>query len=120
MLQFEIKDVTAMQNALADFCTFLNECQVPQERIFDSRLVANELVANVLKHAGEVAWFTGGIKNGFIEVAVRSQNGFYPTRCNVCSDVYSEHGRGLFLVDRLCVERRLGDDGAIVVVLKMK
>ena len=120
MLQFEIKDVTAMQNALADFCTFLSESRVPQERIFDSRLVANELLANVLKHAGEVAWFTGAIKNGLIEVTVRSKNGFYPTRRSTCSDVYSEHGRGLYLVDSLCVERRLGENGAIVVTLKMR
>lgn len=119
-MQFEIKDVMTMQKALSDFCTFLTESRVSAERVFDSRLVASELVGNVLKHAEETAWFSGEIQNGFIVVSVRSQNRFYPVKPSACSDVYSEHGRGLFLVDSICEERRLGEDGAIVVTLKIK
>lgn len=119
-MQFEIKDVMAMRSALADFCNFLTEHRIPQERIFDSRLVASELIANVLKHAGETACFSGEVKEGVIEVVVRSQNGFFPPKTSVCSDVFSEHGRGLYLVDRLCEKRYLGEDGAIVVTIKVR
>ena len=119
-MQFEIKDVTSMQTALEELCRFLDECRVSQERIFDSRLVASELVGNVLRHAGGMAWLMGEIKDGFVELRVRSERTFIPPATSVCSTVYSEHGRGLYLVDSVCLERSLGEDGAIVVKIEMK
>ncbi len=117
-MQFEIQDVMAMQDALVDFCRFLTEHRVPQERIFDSRLIVNELVANVLKHTGEIAHVTGEIKDGMIEVTVRSKSRFIPPQESRCSDVFAEHGRGLYLVDRLCSQRRTDENGAIIVTIK--
>ena len=119
-MQFEIKDVESMQVALAEVCRFLDECRVSQERIFDSRLVASELLGNVLRHAGGMAWLMGEIKDGFVELRVRSERAFVPPTKSVCSPVHSEHGRGLYLVDSVCAERSLGEDGAIIVRIEIE
>ena len=47
---FEVENYATMQEAVAQFCRFLDEYNVPSERVFDSRLVINELIGNVLKH----------------------------------------------------------------------
>ncbi len=119
-MYLEIQDVLAMQSALKQLCVFLSENRVSPERIFDSRLVASELVGNVLKHAGESAQLTWGIKGNVIELAVRSKSGFCPPKESICSSVYCEHGRGLFLVDSLCERRYEDGNGGIVVTIKMQ
>ncbi len=118
---FEIEDVAMMQREAERFCRFLVEQKVPQERVFDSRLVFNELVGNVLKHARGIATVHGEVKDGFVEVRVYSSNVFKPPKISKLADVTAEHGRGLFLVDSVCEERTFTPDGAIrVKILIMK
>ena len=119
MLHFEIKDVQSMQSALTEFCCFLTDNRVSAERIFDSRLIVDELVSNVLRHTDGVAWFTGLLADGFVVLRVRSNAAYIPPTQSVCSPVYSEHGRGLYLVDSICNERFTDEDGTIVVKIKI-
>ena len=119
MLHFEIKDVQSMKSALTEFCRFLTDSRVSAERVFDSKLIVDELVSNVLRHAEGVACFTGLVSDGFVVVRVLSNVAYVPPTQSVCSSVYSEHGRGLFLVDSICSERFIDEDGAIVVKIKM-
>ena len=119
-MQFEIKDVQTMQTALAEFCRFLDESRVSPQSIFDSRLVATELVGNVLRHAGGMAWFMGEIKDGFVELRVRAERPFIPPKTSQCSTVYSEHGRGLYLVDSVSAERITDENGVTVVKIVIR
>lgn len=116
---FEIGDIAMMKWEAERFCRFLAEQNVPQDSLFDSRLVFNELVGNVLKHAHGVATVHGEVKDGFIEVCVHSTKVFIPPKKSKLVEVTEEHGRGLFLVDSVCEERSFTPDGAIQVKIRI-
>ncbi len=119
-MRFEVKDHAALQRAVEAFCRFLKTENVPEERVFDSRLAINELVGNVLRHTDGVADFCGQVKDGFVEVCVRSAKRFTPPEKSVLpADVFSEHGRGLFLVDSVSEERVAMEDGGIKVRIRI-
>lgn len=118
-MKFEIKDYQTMQKSIADFCRFLSDFGLTAENVFDCRLVANELVGNILRHAKAEASLLGEIADGFVVLTVRSSSPFTPPQTSVCSDVYAEHGRGLYLVDSVCAERIATADGGILVRIKI-
>ncbi|MBP3434030.1 MAG: hypothetical protein J6K50_02030, partial [Clostridia bacterium] len=60
---FEVKNYAAMQDAISQFCRFLVSENVSSESVFDSRLVANELVSNVLRHSDGEAKLHGEVKD---------------------------------------------------------
>ena len=116
---FKISDMETMQKEAERFCKYLVEQNASQEGVFHSRLVFNELVGNVLRHAQAVATVRGEVCDGFLEVCVHSTKAFVPPKTTTLVDVMEEHGRGLFLVDSVCVERTLTQDGAIRVKIKI-
>lgn len=117
---FEIDDYLSMQDAIAQFCLFLAQNEVSDERVFDSRLVANELVGNVLRHARGKAKLCGDIRDGFVELTVSSSVSYVPPRTTRNAEVYAEHGRGLYLVDSVCHERTTTKDGSILVRIRIR
>ena len=117
---FEVKNYAAMQDAISQFCRFLVSENVSSESVFDSRLVANELVSNVLRHSDGEAKLHGEVKDGFVELVIVSTKKFVPPETPRCSDVYAEHGRGLYLVDSVCTERITTPDGGILVRIKRR
>ena len=116
---FKIKDYEELQLALEALSKFLLESAVSVERVFDSKLVVCELVGNVLKHAEGIAELHIEIKEGFIELKILSDKTFVLPKEILCSDVYSEHGRGLFLVKQLCHERIFPEQGGIRVLIEL-
>lgn len=116
---FEIENYESLRRAVDRLCAFLSEENVPEERIFDSKLVAYELLGNVLKHATGGAKFCGEIYGEYVQLKIHGSQGFCPPRRGNCADVYAENGRGLFLVDSVCAERICTDDGGIVVRIKI-
>ncbi len=119
-MQFEVRDYETMQKSIADFCRFLTGFGVSAEGIFDCRLVANELLGNVLRHAKGKANLSGRIEDGYVVLSVRSSVSFVPPKESRCSDVYAEHGRGLFLVDSVCAERITTEEGETLVRIKIR
>ena len=115
-----VYDISSLKVAVDELCTFLAGRGVAQERVFDSRLVANELLGNVLKHAKATANFTYLIEDGHVHITVRSSVAVTPPKTSVCSDVLAEHGRGLFLVDSVSVERTITENGGVLVKIKMQ
>lgn len=115
-----VKNITDLQDAIARLCEFLEEWDVPRDNIFDSKLVVSELVSNALKHTQGVATFESEVKDGFIRIKVGSSVAFAPPKKSACSDVYAEHGRGLFLVDSVCENRMTTDKGEIIVTIKIR
>ena len=119
-MEFEIKDKETMQKSIADFCRFLSDFGLSAENVFDCRLVATELIGNVLRHAHGRASLKGNIEEDFVHLIVFSSAPFIPPQKSTCSDVYAENGRGLFLVDNVCYERTITPDGGILVKIKIQ
>lgn len=117
---FEIENYETMQSAITQFCRFLNELSVSPESVFDSKLVASELVGNVLRHSNGRATLRGEVQNGFIELTVLSTEQYTPPTQSRKAEVYAESGRGLFLVDAVCERRSLTDEGGIFVKIKLR
>ena len=115
---FEIVSTTDLKNATQAICRHLEENGVPMEKVFDCRLVVNELVGNVLRHSEGKASVKGNIKDGCIEIFVRSTQAFIPPTVSVCSPTTAEGGRGLYLVDSVSVSRTVTPDGEIKVVIQ--
>ncbi len=115
---FEIKATEELKNATQAICRYLEENDVPKEKVFDCRLVVNELVANVLRHSEGTASVKGNIKEGCIEIFVRSTKVFIPPTVSECSPATAEGGRGLYLVDSVSVSRTVSPDGEIKVVIQ--
>ena len=114
-----IDNYPSMQVAIANLCRFLQEQDVSEDGVFHSKLVASELLGNVLRHSGGYATLHGIVKNGFVELTVHSSVKFLPPAQTTRADLYAEHGRGLFLVDAVIVERKLTESGDILVKIKM-
>ena len=115
----EVKNYEALKEAMKQLCDFLAESDVPEDSVFDSKLVVSELVSNVLQHSDGVASLDGEIHGEFIELKVHSSVRFCPPEDSFCSDVLAESGRGLFIVDSVCTERSFTEDGSIKVLIKI-
>ncbi len=117
---FEVNNLSSMHEAIYGLCRYLQEQGVSSDLIFDSKLVASELLGNVLRHTQGGAKVKGEIKDGYFHLSVCSDVPYLPPIVSKNADVYAEHGRGLFLVDSVCVERTTLEEGAILVKLKIK
>lgn len=115
---FEIGVMSDLKNATQAICRYLEENDIPKEKVFDCRLVVNELVGNVLRHSEGTASVKGNIKEGCIEIFVRSTKVFIPPTVSECSSATAEGGRGLYLVDSVSVSRTVTSDGEIKVVIQ--
>jgi anti-sigma regulatory factor (Ser/Thr protein kinase) len=114
----DVKNLIEMQAATREFGEALLAYGVPQERVFDCRLIASELLANVLKHAGSTATLQWLLGEEQVEIFVLSPIPYEPPKESRCSGIYAESGRGLFLIDRFSYERTVTEDGAIKVTVK--
>lgn len=119
-MRFEIKNLTAMQEALERLCEFLIEENIPSGSVFDSKLVVSELIGNVLKHSDGIASLEWWVDGGFIRLKINSTSPFVPPEKSNLPNAYAEHGRGLFLVDSVCEERITTADGGILVRIKIQ
>lgn len=120
---FEIENYQTLRRAVDELCAFLSQEQVPAGSIFDSKLAVYELLGNVLQHSGGSAKLHSGIANGYVELKILAERSFCPPpkkETQVCVDTYSEHGRGLYLVDSVCEERFMTDDGGVFIKIKIK
>lgn len=108
-----------MKEAMKKLCDFLAESDIPDGCVFDSKLVASELMSNILRHSNGIASLESEIRGEFIELKVHSSVRFCPPEKSRCSDVFAENGRGLFIVDNVCAERSFTEDGSIKVLIKI-
>ena len=116
---FQVKDLSALQTALDGLCQFLAEWNVDQEKAFDCKLVACELVGNVLKYTNGKAGLRVEILDGFARLKALSDSFFgLPERIE-CSGLYAENGRGLFLVNTLCEGEIIAEMDGIVAKIKL-
>ena len=119
-MMFQVKDYASLQTALDGLCQFLTEKEVGQEQVFDCKLVACELLGNVLKYTDGDAGLSVDILDGFVCVKVLSNTFFELPERIVCSELYAENGRGLFLVNTLCEGQIIAEKDGIVAKIKLK
>ncbi len=118
MMSFEIDNFTAIKEALEKMCLHLLDCSVPEERVFDSKVVASELLSNALKHGGGRARFCAELTEEGVLISVKSANYFCPPQASTCSSPSAEGGRGLFLVDAMGT-RRFSEEKGITVIIRL-
>lgn len=115
----EVKNYEALKEAIDKLCDFLSAGNVPDDSVFDSKLVVSELVNNIFRHSDGVASLESEIRGDYIELKIHSSAYFCPPEESSCSDVFAESGRGLFIVDSVCTERSFTDDGSIRVLIRI-
>ncbi len=119
-MYFEIGDFDALRSALYQVCDVFTRERLPEETVFQTRLVANELLSNVLQHGGGRAFLTVMREGGEIRICVKSTNEYRPPEKSVCADTLAESGRGLFLVDAYCERRDYSESEGIRVFLRIE
>ncbi len=120
MMYFEIDDFNALKTALHQMCLQFERENIPDEIVFNSKLVADELLSNVLQHGGGRAYLNAAREGDEIKLSVRGSNAYRPPEKSACADVSSERGRGLFLVDSYCVRREFSEREGIRVYIAIK
>ena len=118
-MYFEIDDFNALHEAVHQMCMQFSAERIPDDAVFNSKLVADELLSNVLRHGGGRAYFQAAREGDEIRICVRGSNGYRPPESSVCADVLAESGRGLFLVDNYCVRREFNEREGIRVFIKI-
>lgn len=119
-MDFEIADYNALHAALDKMCGALLRAEMSEETVFNSKLVAAELLSNVLQHGGGRATFRVEREGDEIRLCVKGENGYRPPEKSACADVLSESGRGLYLVDCFCERRDYTAQEGIRVFLKIR
>ena len=115
---FVVKERAQLPEIGAAVETALKEWGVSEERAFDSKLVATELMSNAFKHTqGEMTLKIALTSDG-VEITAQYTEPFVPPQKTAKADVYAENGRGLFLVDKLSDKRICTPDGAIQIIIK--
>ncbi len=116
---FEIGDYLSLREAIESVNNVLAKHGVPDERVFDARLVVSELVGNVLRHAKTTATLGVEIGGEFLEIHVRSALPFFPPSVSQKAELFAESGRGLFLVDSVSEERIPTKEGGTLVRIRI-
>jgi anti-sigma regulatory factor (Ser/Thr protein kinase) len=116
----KVTDYTTLQAALEALCQELDVKKVSKETVFDCKLVACELLGNVLKHGDGLAELHSEIQDGAVIVRVLSKQSFDLPEKIICSETLAESGRGLFLVNTICEEQVFTEGNAIVAKIKLK
>lgn len=117
MMIVQIDNYNALKTALRRVTAELFAEDDPDGAVFDSKLVINELVTNALRYGGGSALLAVEREGEELRVSVRGKKGFRPPEKSICSDASSERGRGLFLVDALCVSRDYSEEDGVRVVI---
>ena len=94
MISFRVENLKNMNAQLKAFLDFLRSLDVPEDDVFFSRLVACELIANVLRHGGEAAAFTGELLSDKISITVTAESQKNVNLTPSLPDVFAENGRG--------------------------
>lgn len=117
-MYFDIDDFDALRCALKEMCAALSR-ELDAEKVFDLRLVADELLSNVLQHGGGRAQFVVEKRDDEVRLCVKDPNGYRPPERSECADAEAECGRGLFLVDEYADRRDYSEREGIRVYFKL-
>ena len=119
MVTFKVENLKNMTAQIGVFVEFLRSRNIPDNDVFLSRLVSSELISNVIRHGGEAAEFYGEIMSDRISITVKAQSQKGVNLKPSAPDVFAENGRGLYIVNSVCIgDIERGDDGELTVYIK--
>lgn len=119
-MTFSIGDFNALRCALHEMCRRFSAEFIPEDALFKVRLVADELLSNVLQHGGGRATLRAERVGDEIRLFVRGENEYRPPEESAPADVFSERGRGLFLVDSFCEKREYSEADGVCVLIRIE
>lgn len=119
-MYFRIDNYQNMEAALKELEDFLVNMGLSDESVFNSKLVASELIANVFQHSSGTAQLFGEVAEDFITIKVCSSEPYSPPDKSDCAGVFEESGRGLYIIDSISEKRCLSPDGGICVTVSAK
>ena len=114
-MEYEIYDYDGLKASIDSICAYLSSRFIATEKIFDCRLIASELMANVLQHSGGGALLKVELQEAFVQISVKAERVYCPPKQEECPDTNAERGRGIYLIDSLSAERIFTTEGEIVV-----
>ena len=119
-MRFVMYDYASFKTAMDNLRLFLLENALSQECIFNSKLIATELLGNVLQHSDGKASITVDVEDEVVVLQILSEKPFLPTLPKTLKkpEVSAERGRGLYLVDCLSVDWIVGENGTMVIKVK--
>jgi len=88
-------------------------CSTTRRKVFAPSSKGKELLRNA-----SLARLSAELDDGRIIIKVSSSNKYRPPEKSVCSGVYEESGRGLFIIDCISEERSFTCEGEIKVTIK--
>ena len=112
----KITNQADLQAAVDALNALLRAVQISEEKLFDCRLILYELVGNVFKHTNGDSALEATVEGEALKMKVYSATPFALPNVITCSDELCEHGRGLFLVQKLCKEIYAEADGICIKV----
>ncbi len=115
----QVDDFRTLKEALEKMCAALKRDAVPDNAVFDCKVVACELLSNALRYGGGAAMFGAEKRENEVVIRVRSANAFRPPEHTVCSAAEEEGGRGLYLVDALTVSRTYSEKDGVCVIVRI-
>lgn len=119
-MDVKIASLEQLHTALKDLSDFLVLKGACEEGVFKSKLVMSELVGNALKHGKEgMARLVCRVDGDEAKIRVFSTPAFVPPKKSACAEVFSENGRGLYLVEEYSEERHVTKDGWVCVSVKI-
>lgn len=116
MVSFKVDNLKNMNAELKVFLDFLRAEGVCDDDIFASRLVACELITNVIRHGGDEACFTGCLQEGSIEITVTAESLRGLNLNRPIPDIFCENGRGLYIVNCICRTLTLTDTNLTAII----
>ena len=119
MMTFKVDNLKDMHASLQDFVKYLLSCGITEDDAFYGRLVGCELVANVIRHCGNSASFSGEVEGDDIVICVSSGSRKSFRLCRELPDAMAESGRGLYIVNVVCKGDVSFEDDGIVARIKI-
>ncbi|MDD2717901.1 MAG: response regulator [Candidatus Wallbacteria bacterium] len=99
-------DFDEIQKAQNFATELLHKTGVPENKMFELKLLIDELLVNAIEHgydgkSGKI-WFTLVVRENRIEVIVTDEGkGFHFQKAELPKDIFSMGGRGLFLAEKI-------------------
>lgn len=117
MVNFKVDNLKNMGLQIKKFVDFLRLSGADDEDIFASKLVSCELITNVIRHGGEEAEFEGYLSGEKIIISVTAESFKNVEFRSSPPDVFSENGRGLYIIKSICGDIERGERGEIKVAI---
>lgn len=119
MITFKVENLKSMNAKVSVFADFLKAQDLADEDVFLSRLVSCELISNVIRHGGDIAFFKGELLADKIAISITADSQKNINLTPPKPEVLSEGGRGLYIINAVSmngIER--GEDGELRVYIK--